>query len=259
MKYLDYFETDFIPQSPVACCTLLPSNPKKTLYFLHGNQERYTDILAKSKLEIFAEQYHIAIVIPDFPDNYYQNQTWDLHDMKTSNTHCYTERFFIEELLPAIQEKYHLPTPKEDTLLAGISMGGFGSLLIGSHHPHLFGKIASISGAFIIDDLLDEEHNVIGGIQNLWHFYNLFGPIWELKSSTERNPLCAAQKALEQGTLPPIFLSCGTLDMLYKRNQKLYTNLLNLGANVTWSEAIGVHNWDCFGRILKEMINWIIQ
>ena len=37
------------------------------------------------------------------------------------------------------------------------------------------------------------------------------------------------------------------------------TNLQKLGANVTWSEATGVHNWNCFGVILKEMINWITQ
>ena len=142
--------------------------------------------------------------------------------------------------------------------MAGISMGGFGALLLGSRHPELFGRIASLSGAYIINDLLIGNPEVIGSSPNaLTHFQKLFGDIPSLDGDMNRNPEAAAQAALADGSLLPVFLACGKDDMLYSRNRRLLARLENAGADVTWAEAEGSHSWGCFETMLPEMFVWM--
>lgn len=242
-------QTDLLNVDFVEYCIILPATYHKTLYWLHGYKERYRDIICRSHLENFAEKYHTAIVIPDLPDTYYMNHPWE---------NCYTEDFLIQEFLPYICKKYHLPSQYEDTFIAGASMGGFGSLLIGSHFPELFGKIACISGAFIIDDILIGNPEVIGNAAtNFSHFQNLFGDIPSLMDCEQRNPMIAAAKALENHTFPSVFMACGKKDMLYTRNVKFRDSLKELGADITWMEMQGGHNWECFNLALEDLFQWL--
>lgn len=228
---------------------ILPARYEKTLYWLHGYNESIESILEKSKLKFCAEKYHIAIILPHIPsDTYYLNQPW---------RECYAEDFLTYEFIPHVCEKYKFSDSRENTFIAGASMGGFGSMLIGSHRPDLFGKIVAVSGAFIIDDILINNPEVT--FNNIEHFQKLFGDIHSLENSVERNPLRAAIYALEQGKLPPILITCGTKDMLYKRNQKLYQRLTKVGADVTWIEVnYGNHDWNFVNSILEKVFEWMI-
>ena len=136
-------------------------------------------------------------------------------------------------------------------------MGAFGSLLIGAHNPSLFGKIACISGAFILDDLLIGNPEVVGASANINHFRNLFGDIPTLADDTARNPLLAIETMANKLTLPPVFLSCGTEDLLYNRNTKLHHMLQQLGLDVCWFEEYGNHNWDFFHRAIMQALAWL--
>ena len=229
---------------------ILPENCRGLVLWLHGYQERSAQILQHSLVEQLAEQHGLAVAIPDVPDTYYMDQPW---------TECFTETFLTAEFLPAIRAKYPLPHGTECTAVAGISMGGFGALLLGSRHPELFGRIASVSGAFIIDDLLIGNPEVIGSSPNaITHFQNLFGDIPSLDGDINRNPEAAALYALSERTLPPLFLACGKDDsLLYSRNCSLRIRLENAGADVTWFEADGAHSWICYEKILPGMFAWL--
>ena len=136
-------------------------------------------------------------------------------------------------------------------------MGGFGALLLGCRHPDLFGRIASVSGAFIINALLIGNPEITGSSPDaLSHFKNLFGDIPTLAADAGRNPESAAQEALEKGMMPPVFLACGKDDMLYSRNLRLYRRLQEAGAQITWGEADGCHSWICYEKILPGMVAW---
>ncbi|USG68060.1 alpha/beta hydrolase-fold protein [Brevibacillus ruminantium] len=58
------------------------------------------------------------------------------------------KRFFIEELLPYIEEKYPVRKSPEARVLAGDSLGGTASLHIAMDQPSLFPNLISLSGAF---------------------------------------------------------------------------------------------------------------
>lgn len=241
-------QTSLLPMQEITYAIVLPTTCKHTLLWLHGYQERSEDLLTHPLFERLAEIHQTAVVFPDVPDSYYLNQSWN---------HCYTEDFLIGEFMPYITKQYHLTTARNSMFLAGISMGGFGSLLIGAHNPSLFGKIACISGAFILDDLLIGNPEVVGSLSNMGHFRSLFGDIPSLADDGSRNPLCAIESMENKQILPPVFLSCGTEDLLHKRNAKLHHMMQKLSLDVSWYEASGDHNWDFFHRAILRAFEWL--
>ncbi|GKU79250.1 esterase family protein [Paenibacillus sp. L3-i20] len=62
--------------------------------------------------------------------------------------HAAYVRFFAEELLPFIEERFPVRREPEHRLLAGDSLGGSVSLHIALQYPHLFTRVMSMSGAF---------------------------------------------------------------------------------------------------------------
>lgn len=252
MRITDHIETACFPQgqNTIQYTLLLPESCCRLVLWLHGRKERAAQILTHPVLEQLAEQYSLAVAIPDVPDTFYLDQPW---------TGCLTETFLCTEFLPALRAKYSLPVSSSCTAVAGVSMGGFGALLLGSHHPELFGRIASVSGAYIIDGILIGNEEIVGKSPNaITHFQNLFGDIPSLDGDMNRNPETAALHACSEGTLPPLFLACGKDDaLLYSRNQRLRNRLENAGANVTWSETDGGHSWECYKQILPDVFQWL--
>ncbi|MFD1954750.1 alpha/beta hydrolase [Paenibacillus thailandensis] len=57
-------------------------------------------------------------------------------------------RFFGEELIPWIEDRYPVRREPEQRLLAGDSLGGSVSFHIALNYPHLFTRVLSMSGAF---------------------------------------------------------------------------------------------------------------
>ncbi len=60
-------------------------------------------------------------------------------------------KFLIEELKPKIDREYRTLPGAMDSGLMGSSMGGLCSLALAWEHPEIFGKTASLSGAFQVE------------------------------------------------------------------------------------------------------------
>jgi S-formylglutathione hydrolase FrmB len=58
------------------------------------------------------------------------------------------ESSLIDELMPVVEARFPTLAGRDWRALAGTSLGGYGSYLIGLHHPDLFSSIGSVSGAF---------------------------------------------------------------------------------------------------------------
>jgi enterochelin esterase-like enzyme len=59
--------------------------------------------------------------------------------------------FLIEELKPKIDSTYRSRTDAVNTGVMGSSMGGICSLVLGWEHPEAFSRVASVSGAFMVE------------------------------------------------------------------------------------------------------------
>lgn len=58
-------------------------------------------------------------------------------------------RFFTEELIPFVEERYPVRRDQDSRLLAGDSLGGTVSLHLALDHPDLFTRVLALSGAFL--------------------------------------------------------------------------------------------------------------
>lgn len=56
-------------------------------------------------------------------------------------------QFIIRELLPALQQRYHLSTEVTDAAIAGFSLGGLSALDIAWQYPGIFTKVGVFSGS----------------------------------------------------------------------------------------------------------------
>ena len=68
--------------------------------------------------------------------------------------------FIGEELVEVTRKMFHLSDKKEDTYIAGLSMGGYGAIVNGFKFNNTFGYVAGLSSALILDDVLSELDDI---------------------------------------------------------------------------------------------------
>ena len=114
------------------------------LYLLHGLSDDHTAWLRYTSIERYATARGLAVVMPAVHRSFYADE---------AHGHAYWQ--FVSEELPAIVAAFfRLSERREDTFVAGLSMGGYGALKLGLHHPERFAAVASLSGAVDVRGLL---------------------------------------------------------------------------------------------------------
>jgi S-formylglutathione hydrolase FrmB len=123
---------------------LLPAvidKPLRTLWLLHGMRDDHSGWLRKSFIEVLADKYGIAIVMPNGDLSFYV-------DMIYGGDYC---SWIGEELPEKLQKLLPFSPKKEDNFISGISMGGYGAFYIAMNRPERFHAAASLSGPMRID------------------------------------------------------------------------------------------------------------
>ena len=150
---------DLEVEDPINNCTwlynlLLPpsynTNEGETypvLYLLHGldgNRNVWTSgaLILKDMLDYCYYQFSLPemiIVLPDAKNTYYVNDYQD---------NIRYEDFFFNLLMPEIENNFRISTSRHDTMIAGFSMGGYGSTYYAFTHKDVFGFCYAISAPF---------------------------------------------------------------------------------------------------------------
>ena len=242
--------TAVIPLDPPPEGPAIPSytaGPYPTVYLLHGYSGSRNDYLTMSGIALWAAQHRCAVIMPDGGNHFYVDV-----DALGENY----SRFIGEELVDVTRRMFNLSHRREDTVLAGLSMGGFGAILNGMLYPDVFGSVISMSAALIVEDILsgriEKEH--LPGVP-LRYYETIFGPRDQLEKSC-KNPVYAAEQALARGRAPRLFLSCGTEDFLWRNNLSFHEELEKMGYEHTFWTAPGVHDFDFWNRALPRGLDW---
>lgn len=218
--------------------------PYKTLYLLHGLYGSDDIFLANTSIQKFAEDNGIAIVIPCGENSFY---------VDNKNAHAYYGQYVGQELLDITRNIFPLSNKREDTFIAGFSMGGYGAIRNGLKYSQNFSKIGMISAALITDDIINysDDSNVL---RDKSFYESCFGNLNELKGS-DMDP-----KALIENTddIPDIFMACGVDDFLYDKNIDFYKFLKSNNIDATFVEASGEHTWEFSDKYIKEFIKTLV-
>lgn len=226
----------------------------KVLYLLHGLHGDETSWVRFSNVERYAKDTGIAIVMPGVGNSFYQDM-------------AHGERFYTymtEELPKFIQGLFPVSRKREDTYIAGLSMGGYGAFFLGLSRPDLYAAAASFSGAVDIafhatplQMPQNSPHQVSGEAQLPFFVADCFGDFGKMKGS-HRDVIALYEKA-DKETLPRLYQSCGTKDYLYGMNKCFYGKMTELGAQIEWRETEGMaHEWDFWDMEIRYLLKtWL--
>jgi len=202
-----------------------------TLYLLHGYMNNNTEWMFGIDIQSLAQRYGICIVMPSGDNSFYVDYP---------GGPAYGE-LVGREIVEFTRRLLPLSPKREDTIIGGLSMGGYGALRNGIKYADTFGHTIALSPAIILERAPNStnETNAIGS-SRAW-FESVFGDVNTIFES-DANPEKLARDAIENGkATTDLYLTCGWNDMLVERNRKMATALKAIGYPFLYEEGEGSH------------------
>lgn len=113
------------------------------IYLLHGFMQNYTvwgrNLGAAS---LARELGDLILVMPDGGNSWYVDYA-ESHNGEVNQW----EQYLMEDLIPDVEQRFRAISRREGRAVAGLSMGGYGAVMLGLRHPERFVSVASTSGA----------------------------------------------------------------------------------------------------------------
>lgn len=245
LLHVDFY-SDVLSRS-VEIDVVLPEGPAPetgypTLFLLHGMTDDHTIWQRRTSIERYADEHHVAVVMPTTRLGWY------------TNTHA-GERYFdyiSDELVHAVRRMFpRLSHRREDTFVAGLSMGGYGAMCCGLKRPDVFSKVAALSAAMDAATLALDPMP----LDKPFCWEDIFGPVKLIPGS--EHDLFAVAENLKKDR-PEIWMWCGTEDFLYEMNQKMRNHLRKLGYTLHYHETPGDHTWKYWNREIQNILKWML-
>lgn len=215
----------------------------KTMYLLHGMSDDQTIWQRRTSIERYVSKLGIAVVMPTTHLAFYTDTAYGMRYWT-----------FISKELPRICREFfpRMSDKKEDTLAAGLSMGGYGAWKLGLGASETFGAAASLSGSLdMVGSCLRRGEDEVTPL-----FKGIFGDLGRLKGS-ENDLLALADKlAAEKKDLPRLYAWCGTEDFLYQDNLTAWKHVKELGYDLTCKESSGDHQWKYWDEMIQDVLRW---
>ena len=222
------FRSDALNQS-VSVNILLPSKVEgtfKTLWLLHGLSGDHTDWMRYTSVERYAREYGLAVVMPNVGRSWYTDT-------------AYGQKYFtfVTRELPDTMAAYFkgYSAAREDNLIIGLSMGGYGALKAALTLPEQYHFCASLSGS------LDITRK--GRPCNLAEWRAIFGFDLEKPDDLEGTQHDIFVMAENCKQPPEIYMWCGTEDTLIHVNKRFSAHLFALDIPHTFAYSEGNHTW----------------
>lgn len=221
----------------------IPDKPMGTLFLLHG----YTGKAGNWVPEELAAKYNFAIVMPTAENSFYLNGPATGHAYQT---------LVGEEMVDYVRRTFGLAKSRENTCIAGMSMGGFGALHTALAYPDAFGKLAGLSSALIVHGIAHMKPGEDNGMANYEYYRECFGDL-ETVEQRDVNPEVLALKRKAEGKLPEIFLACGTEDFLLEANRQTHKFLLDEQIPHQYYESRGGHDMVFWHEYIVKAVQWM--
>lgn len=209
------------------------------LYLLHGLAANSGEWTRFSKIEYYAKKYNFIIVMPEVQRSFYCDSV--------SGPRYFT---YIAQELPEICGRwFRMDTSRENTFIAGESMGGYGAVKVGLRCPDRFAGIAALSG--VLDypglarrvmagqwpDLLPQELQALHGPQGV--------------PAPDEDVIRLVRQQAKNPDRPRLLQLCGTSDFLYGDNQTFRRAAEEAGYGHTYREGPGDHEWPYWDKAIQ--------
>lgn len=224
--------------------------PAKNVYLLHGYSGCDTDWFTNAPLGDLANRFNVNFFMPNGDNSFYLDQP---------ETGLHYASYVGKEFVEYTRKTFGLSDKREDTLIGGLSMGGFGTLHTALAFPETFSKAIALSSALIVDGLKYFKPDMDNPMANYAYYAHTFGNL-EKAAETDVNPKVLAKKLIDNGgQRPELFMACGTEDFLIQPNREMKEYLDSIGYPVTFVTAPGVHDFVFWRAHLEKGLEWAIE
>ena len=207
------------------------------LYLLHGLSDDCTIWERRTSIERYATEKGIAVVMPEVRRSFYTDEA--------VGEQYWT--FVAEELPQLIARTFRVSTAREDTFVAGLSMGGFGAFKLALNHPDRFAAAASLSGA-LDPSSLSLDLNTGHLAERVWGGAQIDGTADDLLGLLRR---------ADPAGLPALFLDCGTEDQLLDHNRRFIDTADECGVELASRLRPGAHTWEFWDQGIQDVLDWL--
>ncbi len=214
------------------------------LYLLHGHGGDHTNWTKLTKLTTYVESMPLIIIMPDAENSWYVNSATVEHDR--------FEDYLVSDLPRYVQQKYSIDTSKQ--AIAGLSMGGYGAVMLALKHPTQFRFAGSLSGALsyprdMHDTTRPAERSLVPSLRRAFGETNngvrAEHDVFHLVRQSSKDPV------------PYIYLVIGTADgfrNFLPANRALGDLLRASGIAYEYHETPGGHNWQYWDREIQPLL-----
>ncbi len=240
---------------------LLPEHYQKSmkypiLYLLHGYDGNETDWVTKTDITYYTQRLAMIVVMPEAKNSWYVNSQTD-----TSERY---ENYIMDDLPKFIDSEFSVDTTRQ--AIAGLSMGGYGALMLALRYPNNFLFAGDLSGAItipgVIDSVLAHPGAPIPGGQ---------GPIYPSivkafgtnnKSFRDSHNVFVLAKRDSADKLPYIFCAVGIQDGFtdFLPAHREFTDILRkYGKLYEYHEVPGVHSWTFWDEEIQPLLRRLVS
>ncbi len=229
------------------------------VYLLHGFSDDNTGWLQFGEVNRYADKAiadgiipPMVIIMPNGDSSWYINS----YDGKEKY-----EDFFIKEFMPAVEKTYRIKGEKRYRGIAGLSMGGYGTLFYALKYPALFAACAPLSAGVFDDSAMvnmpDQSYEIVQA--------PLFGR--GLKGKSRLNDAwynnsilnIVKTKSSEEMSHVRYWIDCGDDDFLTKGNCLLHIALTEKKVPHEFRMRDGAHNWTYWRTGITDALQFIGQ
>ncbi|MVB09810.1 Endo-1,4-beta-xylanase Z [Caprobacter fermentans] len=222
--------------------------PMKSFYLLHGYTGNYSDWLCGSRIQELSEKYNFAVFMPSGNNSFYLDDT--------DKGELFGE-YVGNELVDYTRAMFPISREKEDTVIGGFSMGGYGALRTGLKYGR-FGRIIALSSALILHQIAGAAHSYKDFMADYRYYTRVFGDLGRLLGSDKDPEALIRMKKETNAEIPGIYMACGTEDFLIEENRRYHEFLLAENVAHVYDETPGLHNWDFWNEQIRRAALWAI-
>lgn len=211
------------------------------LWLLHGFAGRETDWVNFSRLATDAASYDLIVVTPDAANSWYVNAA-------AQDTASRYEDFFVGELFADVSAKFAIDSTRQ--AIAGLSMGGYGAVIVALRHPGRYRFVGALSPALSVASAPDSVLTRIAGPS----LRRAFGA--DPRSHAEYDPFRTFRNT-RPDSLPYFYVAIGASDGFptFLPASRAFTDSLRANhARYEYHEMPGSHSWQLWSAELPVML-----
>ncbi len=221
--------------------------PLGVLYLLHGMGDDHTTWSSRVDIAgaMMLAHAEFMIVVPDGAGSYFCN-------IPGPDGGRY-EDLIVRDVIGYIDANYNTVAERRGRVVGGLSMGGYGSLMLAMRHPELFCGVSSQSGAM---DFGHEPHPFGKPYPtDLMQLLKDHSPDVDYDVFSLATKLAASQ----DHSFGAMRIDCGMDDYQNDTNRRLHAHLNSLGVPNTYEEFPGGHTWDYWRANFDKTLNFTLD